>query len=173
MTTKEKIDAIFSNQYMEDVINSVKCMLRNQMTKRQLREMIFYMVEGEYPYIDCSDMRPTKVSDKLQDALLSIQEEILFTEEKFIDALRHVFTHTYSEQKTLLGLTFRTDLDLMHEVIDHLQHLRYEWLYSFLNDEELREFIISEILLAMIDEEGCMTLYMEYSDLKEKNYEKK
>ena len=89
MTTKEKIDAIFSDQYMEDVINSVKCMLRNQMTKRQLREMIFYMVEGEYPYIDCSDMRPTKVSDKLQDALLSIQEEILFTEEKFIDALRH------------------------------------------------------------------------------------
>ena len=61
----------------------------------------------------------------------------------------------------------------MHEVIDHLQHLRYEWLYSFLNDEELRKFIISEILLAMIDEEGCMTLYMEYSDLKEKNYEKK
>ena len=27
MTTKEKIDAIFSDQYMEDVINSVKCML--------------------------------------------------------------------------------------------------------------------------------------------------
>ena len=172
MTTREKIDAIFSDVYMEEVFKSVEVMIRHQMTKRKIRELVFSTTEEEYPYIDCSDMKPTDVSDKLQEALLSIQNEILFSEEKFIDALRKTLNHTYCEQKKLLGFVINVDLETIQDIISNLQHLKYEWL-SFLDEEELRRRIICEILFGMMHDEDCCTLYLEYAGIKEKSFEKK
>ena len=172
MTTREKIDAIFSDVYMEEVFKAAVVMIRHQMTKRKIRELVINITEEEYPYIDCSDMKPTDVSDKLQEALLSIQNEILFSEEKFIDALRKALNHTYCEQKKLLGFTIDIDLDEIHDIINDLQCFKYEWL-DIVDEQELRHRVITAILFGMMDTEDGCRLYLEYSGIKEKNYEKK